>query len=54
MAIVLPVKMQEMKESNETFFLEIYDIELRTVTIHLIASDPDIDFYGVHYLAVSI
>ena len=54
MAIVLPVKMQEMKESNETFFLEIYDIELRTGTIHLIASDTDIDFDGVHYLAVPI
>lgn len=54
MAVVLPVKMQEMKESNETFFLEIYDIALRTGTIHFVASDTDITFAGTRYLAVPI
>jgi phage-related protein len=54
MSIVLPVKMQQMKESNQTFFLEIYDIALRTGTIHLVASDTNITFNGVQYLAVPI
>ena len=54
MAIVLPVSMAEAKEQNESFFLEIYDISLRTGVIHLVAADEDIEFNGVKYMAVPI
>ena len=42
MAITLPVCMKEMKESAQTFFIELYTIELRTGTIYLAACDEDI------------
>lgn len=42
MAITLPVCMKKMKESAQTFFIELYTIELRTGTIYLAACDEDI------------
>ncbi len=54
MAVVLPVSMAEAKEADESFFLEIYDIRLRTGDIHLVAADEDIEFDGIKYIAVPI
>jgi hypothetical protein len=50
--IILPVKMQEMKDSNETFFIELYIINLPSGTIYLAATDEDIMFNGTKYIAV--
>ena len=54
MAITLPVCMKEMKESAQTFFIELYTIELRTGTIYLAACDEDIVYHGNKYMAVPI
>jgi hypothetical protein len=50
--IVLPVSMQQMKDSNETFFIELYIINLPSGNIYLAATDEDIMFNGKKYLAV--
>lgn len=50
--IILPVKMQEMKDSGTTFFIELYIISLPTGTIYIAAADEDVVFNGVRYLAV--
>lgn len=50
--IVLPVKMQQMKDSGKTFFIELYVITLPTGTIYIAAADEDIVFNGRKYLAV--
>lgn len=54
MAITLPVCMEEMKNSAQTFFIELYAIELRTGTVYLAAADEDIIFNGQKYIAVPI
>lgn len=54
MAITLPVCMEEMKNSAQTFFIELYTIELRTGTVYLAAADEDIIFNGQKYIAVPI
>lgn len=54
MAITLPVCMKKMKESAQTFFIELYTIELRTGTIYLAACDEDIEYHGNKYIAVPI
>ena len=54
MAITLPVCMEEMKNSAQTFFIELYTIELRTGAIYLAAADEDIVFNGQKYIAVPI
>lgn len=54
MAVTLPVCMSEMKDSAQTFFIELYTIELRTSTVRLAACDEDIMFNGQKYLAVPI
>lgn len=49
---ILPVSMAEMKEKNETFFIELYILELRTGTTYIAACDEDIEFAGNRYIAV--
>lgn len=54
MAITLPVCMEKMKDSAQTFFVELYTIELRTGTVHLAAADMDVSYNGINYIAVPI
>lgn len=48
----VPVSLQQMKDKGETFFIELYEIALRTGTIYLAACDEDIEFNGHTYTAV--
>lgn len=48
----VPVTLQRMKDKGETFFIELYEIALRTGTIYLAACDEDIEFNGQTYTAV--
>lgn len=50
--IILPQKMSEMKDSDATFFIELYVINLKTGTIYLAATDTDITFAGQTYMAI--
>lgn len=50
--IVLPQKMSEMKDSDATFFIELYIVNLKTGTIYLAATDTDITFAGQTYMAI--
>lgn len=50
--IILPQKMSEMKDSDATFFIELYIINLKTGTIYLAATDTDITFAGQTYMAI--
>lgn len=50
--IILPQKMSEMKDSDTTFFIELYVINLKTGTIYLAATDTDITFAGQTYMAI--
>lgn len=52
MSVVLPVSMQKMKEKNETFFIELYAIKLRTGMTYIAACDEDIVYGGQKFLAV--
>ena len=52
MSVVLPVKMQEMKEKNETFFIELYVIKLRTGMSYIAACDEDIVYDGTKFIAI--
>ncbi len=52
MAMVLPVSMQEMKEKNETFFIELYIIKLRTGMTYIAACDEDIVYDGQKFIAI--
>ena len=52
MSDVLPVKMSQMKDSGETFFIELYIINLRSGTSYIAATDEDIVFNGQKYVAV--
>ena len=49
---VLPVSMKEKASSSETFFIEMYIVELRTGTMYLCATDVDIEYNGNRYIAV--
>lgn len=50
--IILPQKMSEMKDSDATFFIELYIVNLKTGTIYLAATDTDITFAGQTYMAI--
>lgn len=50
--IILPQKMSEMKDSNQTFFIELYKIDLRTGPLYLAATDTDITFAGQTFIAI--
>jgi uncharacterized phage protein (TIGR02218 family) len=50
--IILPQKMSEMKDSDATFFIELYIVKLKTGTIYLAATDTDIIFAGQTYMAI--
>lgn len=52
MSVQLPVRMKEMKDSGETFFIELYVIHLRTDTLYIAATDENITFNGQTYVAV--
>ena len=44
--------MSEMKDSDATFFIELYIVKLKTGTIYLAATDTDITFAGQTYMAI--
>lgn len=50
--MTVPVSLQQMKDKGETFFIELYEIALRTGTIYLAACDEDIEFNGQTYTAI--
>lgn len=50
--IILPQKMSEMKDSDATFFIELYIINLKTGKLYLAATDTDITFAGQTYMAI--
>lgn len=50
--VILPQKMSEMKDSDKTFFIELYIVKLKTGTIYLSATDTDITFRGQTYIAI--
>ena len=50
----LPVIMAEAKEKENSFFIEIYEIHLRTKVLYLVAADEDINYDGQRYTAVPI
>lgn len=50
--IILPQKMSKMKDSDATFFIELYIVKLKTGTIYLAATDTDITFAGQTYMAI--
>ena len=52
--IILPQRMSQMKDSDETFFIELYKIELRTGALYLAATDTDITFAGQEFLAIPL
>nr|DAI87593.1 MAG TPA: minor tail protein [Caudoviricetes sp.] len=41
-----------MKDSDATFFIELYIVKLKTGTIYLAATDTDITFAGQTYMAI--
>ena len=50
--MTIPVSLQQMKDKGETFFIELYEVSLRTGTIYLAACDEEIEFNGHTYIAV--
>lgn len=50
--MTLPVCMAEAKEKDNSFFLELYQIKLRTQTIHIVAADEDIHYNGQLFTAI--
>ncbi len=52
--IILPPKMSEMKDSAQTFFIELYKIDLRTGPLYLAATDVDITFAGQKFIAIPL
>ena len=52
MSVVLPVKMSEMKEKSETFFIELDSIKLRTGMTYIAACDEDVTYDGQTFIAV--
>lgn len=51
---ILPVKISEAKDSSEVFFVELYNIKLKSGELRLSATDIDINFAGKDYLALPI
>lgn len=49
---MLPVRIQEEKEKNETFFIELYVLKLRTGISYIAAADEDIIFNDNTYVAI--
>lgn len=52
MPVVLPVKMSEMKDKDEAFFIELYAIKLRTGMTYIAACDEDIEYDGQKFIAI--
>lgn len=52
MSVILPVSMSTMKDSGETFFIELYVLELRTGTSYIAATDENITYNGIEFFAV--
>lgn len=50
--MTLPVCMTEAKEKDSSFFLELYQIELRTQTIYIVAADEDIKYKDQIFTAI--
>ena len=50
--VILPQRISEMKDSDSTFFIELYRIELRTGELFLAATDTDIKFAVQKYIAI--
>lgn len=50
----LPVRIQEAKEKENSFFIEIYEIHLRTQVLYLVAADEDIVYDGQKYTAIPV
>lgn len=51
--IILPVSMQKMKESGQTFFIELYALSMPTGDmVYMAATDEDITYNGVKFIAV--
>lgn len=48
----IPVKMAEAKETNAPFFIEVYILRLKTGVSYIAATDEDITFGGIHWIAV--
>ena len=54
MSVILPVSMQQAIAANETFFIELYTIELRTFTLRIAACDENVTYNGNVYTAIPI
>lgn len=54
MALNLPVKLAEAKESSNVFLVELYVLHLKTGNLYLCAADQDIVYNGSTYLAVPL
>ncbi|WP_371380748.1 DUF2163 domain-containing protein [Sporomusa aerivorans] len=52
MALNLPIKLMEAKESSSIFLVELYIFHLKTGKLYLCAADQDITYNGQKYLAV--
>ena len=51
--IVLPVSMQQMKDSNQTFFIELYSMTMPSGdVVNMAATDEDIMYNGYKFIAV--
>lgn len=48
----IPVKMTEAKETNAPFFIEVYILRLKTGVSYIAATDEDIEFGGIRWIAV--
>lgn len=51
---ILPVSIEKAKEQNSSFFIELYNIYLKTGTIHICNCDSVITFNGLDYQPVPI
>ncbi len=52
--LVLPAKLNEAKDSDSIFTIELYIIQLRTSTTYIAACDEDIVYNGQKYIAIPI
>ena len=51
--IVLPVSMQQMKDSSQTFFIELYSLTMPSGdVVNMAATDEDIVYNGYKFIAV--
>lgn len=51
---ILPKKIQEMKDSDSTFFLTLVQLYLKTATLYFVLCDQDITFNKQDYTALPI